>query len=49
MNLLRMNPLKKYLLKERLRACLDPAVLAEVLGIKQDQRHGWALVVSLII
>jgi hypothetical protein len=32
MNLLRLNPLKKTLPKKRLRACLDPAYLAHVLG-----------------
>ena len=33
MNLLRLNPLKKTLPKKRLRACLDPAYLAQVLGV----------------
>lgn len=33
MNLLRVNPLKKTLPKKRLRACLNPAYLAQVLGI----------------
>jgi predicted transposase YbfD/YdcC len=33
MNLLRLNPLKKSLPKKRLRACLDPAYLAQVLGV----------------
>jgi predicted transposase YbfD/YdcC len=32
MNLLRLNPLKKTLPKKRLRACLDPNYLAQVLG-----------------
>jgi len=32
MNLLRMNPLKKTLPKKRLRACMNPAFLAEILG-----------------
>jgi len=32
MNLLRLNPLKKSLPKKRLRACIDPEYLAEVLG-----------------
>jgi predicted transposase YbfD/YdcC len=34
MNLLRLNPLKKTLPKKRLRACLEPAYLAQVLGVK---------------
>lgn len=33
MNLLRLNPLKKTLPKKRLRACLNPAYLAQVLGV----------------
>jgi predicted transposase YbfD/YdcC len=33
MNLLRMNPLKRTLPKKRLRACLDTAYLAQVLGV----------------
>lgn len=33
MNLLRLHPLKKTLPKKRLRACLDPAYLAQVLGV----------------
>jgi hypothetical protein len=33
MNLLRLNPLKKTLPKKRLRACLDSAYLAQVLGV----------------
>ena len=33
MNLLRLNPLKKTLPKKRLRACLDPDYLAQVLGV----------------
>jgi len=33
MNLLRLNPLKKTLPKKRLRACLDCAYLAQVLGM----------------
>jgi hypothetical protein len=32
MNLLRLNPLKKTLPKKRLRACLNSAYLAQVLG-----------------
>ena len=32
MNLLRLSPIKKTLPKKRLRACLDPAYLAQVLG-----------------
>ena len=32
MNLLRLNPLKKSLPKKRLRACIDPAYLAQILG-----------------
>jgi len=33
MNLLRLSPLKKTLPKKRLRACLDPGYLAQVLGV----------------
>lgn len=33
MNLLRLSPVKKTLPKKRLRACLDPAYLAQVLGV----------------
>ena len=33
MNLLRMNPLKRPLPKKRLRACLDTAYLAQLLGV----------------
>ena len=33
MNLLRLNPLKKTLPKKRLRACLNSAYLAQVLGV----------------
>src|SRR6478735_576442 len=33
MNLLRLSPLKKTLPKKRLRACLAPAYLAQVLGV----------------
>ena len=33
MNLLRLHPLKKTLPKKRLRACLDGAYLAQVLGV----------------
>jgi len=32
MNLLRLSPIKKTLPKKRLRACLDPAYLAQVIG-----------------
>lgn len=32
-NLLRLSPVKKTLPKKRLRACLDPAYLAQVLGV----------------
>jgi hypothetical protein len=30
---LRLNPLKKTLPKKRLRACMNPAYLAQVLGL----------------
>ncbi len=33
MNLLRLSPVKKTLPKKRLRACLDPAYLAQVIGV----------------
>ncbi|HEX7643150.1 MAG TPA: ISAs1 family transposase [Burkholderiaceae bacterium] len=33
MNLLRLNRLKKSLPKKRLRACIDPAYLAQILGV----------------
>ncbi|MEN3297082.1 MAG: hypothetical protein V7642_6335 [Burkholderiales bacterium] len=33
MNLLRLNPLKRSLPKNRLKACLNNQYLAEVLGI----------------
>jgi hypothetical protein len=33
MNLLRLSPVKRSLTKQRLRACLNPAYLAQVLGV----------------
>ena len=33
MNLLRLSPVKKTLPKKRLRACLEPAFLAQVVGV----------------
>ena len=33
LNLLRLSPVKKTLQKKRLRACLGPAYLAQVLGV----------------
>ena len=33
MNLLRLNPLKKTFPKKRLRACLDPEYVAQVLDV----------------
>jgi predicted transposase YbfD/YdcC len=35
MNLLRLNPLKKTLPKKRLRACMNPEYLAQVLGVSE--------------